>query len=121
MFSFLKKSDDSSPFPWKTVNSLADLEALMNSEENFLLFKHSTRCIISKTVKSRFESMAEESQTDLYLIHVIEERPLSNFIAEKSGITHQSPQALLFQSGKCVYNNSHDAILDEVLIDLIKG
>lgn len=114
MFSFLNKTDNNSTsFPWKNVESLDLLNSLMNSDEPILIFKHSTRCIISKTVKSRFETMANESTMDMYLVLVIEERPFSNHIADSSGITHQSPQALIFKGGKCVYDESHDEILDE--------
>ena len=120
MFSFLNKTDNnSSSFPWKNVESVDLLNSLMNSDKPVLLFKHSTRCIISKTVKARFETMAKDSSTDMYLVHVIEERPYSNHIAETSGVTHQSPQVLVFKSGECLYNASHDGILDDPILSFL--
>lgn len=120
MFSFLNKTDNnSSSFPWKNVESIDLLNKIINSDRPILLFKHSTRCIISKTVKDRFERMAQESSVDMYLVHVIEERPYSNHIAEISGVTHQSPQALIFKSGECLYNESHDSILDEQILSYL--
>lgn len=120
MFSFLKKTDNNtSSFPWRNVESADLLNEIINSEEQVLIFKHSTRCIISKTVKARFETMAKDASIPMYLVHVIEERPLSNQIAEVSGITHQSPQALIFKSGECLYNESHDGILDEGILSFL--
>ncbi len=120
MFSFLNKTDNnSSSFPWKNVESVDLLNSLINSDQPVLLFKHSTRCIISKTVKSRFETMAKDSTLNMYLVNVIEERPYSNYIAEVSGIAHQSPQVLIFKSGECLYNESHDGILDQPILSFL--
>lgn len=120
MFSFLKKTDNnSSSFPWKNVESVDLLNEIINSEGVALIFKHSTRCIISKTVKARFEAMMKDHTVPMYLVHVIEERPLSNYIADKSGIVHQSPQVLVFKDGQCLYHESHDSILDERLLSFL--
>lgn len=120
MFSFLNKTDNNtSAFPWKNVESTDLLNKVINSEDTVLIFKHSTRCIISKTVKARFETMANDSLLNMYLIHVIEERNLSNHLAEESGITHQSPQVLIFKDGKCLYHKSHDGILDEKILSFL--
>ena len=48
-------------------------------------------------------------------VHVIEERPLSRFVAAQTGVTHESPQALLLACGKVVWHASHDAITVESL------
>lgn len=119
MFSFLKKTDNTHSFPWRNVESADLLNKIIDSDEIVLVFKHSTRCIISKTVKGRFETLAKTSSIPMYLIHVIEERPLSNHIAEESGITHQSPQVLIFKSGKCLYHESHDGILDDRILSFL--
>ncbi|MGB1294661.1 MAG: bacillithiol system redox-active protein YtxJ [Flavobacteriales bacterium] len=112
MFSFLKKAENNtSSFPWKNVDSTEILDSLMNSDTKVAIFKHSPRCIISKTVKKRFENEVDASKMDFYMISVIEERPLSNYVADQSGVIHQSPQLLIFEKGSCIYNESHDGII----------
>jgi len=45
----------------------------------------------------------------------LEHRDISNEIASRFGVYHQSPQLLLIKEGKCVYNVSHSDIDAEVL------
>lgn len=74
-----------------------------------LIFKHSTRCSISSTAKNRLESkwqLAPPTLTPFYL-DLLQNRELSNYIAQKFNITHESPQILLIINGECVYSESH--------------
>ena len=55
----------------------------------------------------------------IYYLDLIQYRALSDFIAENSGIEHQSPQLIVFQNGKPVYNASHSGInIDELKSEL---
>ena len=92
-----------------------DTEALLNRavKESFtnrgvVIFKHSTRCSISSVAKARLDN-GWDFKEDLptYLIDLIQYRSLSNLIAEKFNIAHESPQLLLIKDGECVYHNSH--------------
>jgi bacillithiol system protein YtxJ len=47
------------------------------------------------------------------MVKVIESRPVSNAIAEKLAVTHQSPQLILLHSGQEVWNASHHNITGE--------
>ena len=77
-----------------------------------VLFKHSTRCIISKMALKEFEKQHSISsdKMDLYLLDLLNHRHISNEIAERYAVTHQSPQILVISEGKCIYHNSHDGI-----------
>ena len=44
---------------------------------------------------------------DLHIVDVIKDRELSNFIAQKFGITHQSPQIMVIHQKSCIYEASH--------------
>lgn len=44
---------------------------------------------------------------DCRLVLVVEQRALSQAIARRTGIPHQSPQALLFRRGEVVWHASH--------------
>lgn len=88
----------------------------------FFVFKHSTTCPISARAKDRvvsFFDAAGATVPEVVLVKVIESRPVSNAIASRLGITHQSPQLILVRHGKGVWNASHHLIaadnIDEAL------
>lgn len=106
---------------WITLNSEQQFLDLLASEPLFAVFKHSTRCSISSMAKSRFE---REYNLDfpVYYLDLIQYRPISNLIASKSGVEHQSPQLIVFQNGKPIYNASHSGIvIDEIQSELINS
>ncbi len=86
-------------------------------EKDQLIFKHSHRCSISVMAKSKLDEYSGDlSDLDFYLIDVVEHRELSRHIADELDIIHQSPQVLLLQNGRCVYDASHWAInMDDIL------
>ncbi len=77
------------------------------------LFKHSTTCPVSagahRQVQAYLEG-ADASAPPVYLVKVIESRPLSNEIASRLSFVHQSPQIILVDGGEAVWNASHGAI-----------
>lgn len=97
---------------WKELNSIEQLQQLIaaSAAQPVLLFKHSTRCSISRMALQRLEREWEEIVVDVYLLDLLNFRSVSNAIAEQTGVEHQSPQALLLKNGKCVYHASHNAI-----------
>ena len=106
-------------------NHLTETEEINKiKEESYvqavLLFKHSTRCSISSVALSRFEkawqNVVESNSIKPYMINVIKDRPVSNYIAEVWKIRHESPQALLIKDGECKYHASHFEIdINEVV------
>jgi bacillithiol system protein YtxJ len=81
-----------------------------------VLFKHSTRCPISAAALREFEAFAgAEGGVPCARVLVVEQRPLSGFIAEASGVRHESPQAILFRDGRAAWSASHRAITRESL------
>lgn len=97
------------------INSLQDLETALeeSTQKNILIFKHSTRCVISKTVLRNLKAEIKESnEKDIkfYYLDLLNHRDVSNEIAEKLQVAHQSPQALLIKNKALLYHASHDAI-----------
>ncbi|TAJ25413.1 MAG: bacillithiol system redox-active protein YtxJ [Planctomycetota bacterium] len=77
----------------------------------FLLFKHSPTCPISARAFREYEIFAAaHADVPTAWVHVIDERPLARDASARTGVEHQSPQALLLAHGKAVWNASHDAI-----------
>lgn len=97
-------------FPLNEINQLQEI--ISESKENpIVIFKHSTRCIISRTVLKNFEKDFDlNEKVKPYFLDLLEYRPISNEIASVFNVIHQSPQLLIIKDGTCVYNASHDAI-----------
>jgi bacillithiol system protein YtxJ len=105
-------------FPWIELTSIEQLnELLENKEHPVLLFKHSTRCSISSMALNRFESDWDQSKTEIqtYYLDLLEQRPISAEIEKLTGVTHQSPQAILVFQGKVYYDASHSGINAQVI------
>lgn len=93
------------------INSQEELHSLFekSSESPVVLFKHSVTCPISLDV---YESIGA-FPGDVNLVVVQRARPISNEIAERTGVRHESPQALVIRNGEVVYHASHYDITAE--------
>src|SRR5690606_19548067 len=86
-------------------------------EKTIVIFKHSTRCSISRFALNNFErdyNYPKESISAYYL-DLISFRDVSNEIARKFEIEHQSPQIVVIKNGKAIYSASHQSIDAELL------
>lgn len=104
-------SDDFEKVGWKTLDSQAGLEAVLSRsfEIPIVIFKHSIRCGTSSQVKDQlFESWdLNPEQVEFYYLDLITHRAVSNEIAGRLGVTHQSPQIILVKNGKAIASDSH--------------
>lgn len=92
---------------------LEEMDAKSFSQSNgVLVFKHSRRCSISSMAYGRFTRKWDynEENFPIYYVDVIGQRNVSNAIAGKYDVGHESPQILLIKDGKCSYTASHMAI-----------
>lgn len=98
---------------WIALESISQLDEIvtLSNEKAVLIFKHSTRCSVSRMVLKQFENefKLEESITP-YFLDLLEHRDVSNEIASRFEVQHQSPQLLVIQAGKVVYSASHENI-----------
>jgi len=87
------------------IDSLEALDALFADSHTapVVLFKHSTTCGISSGVLQEISSV----NGDIHMIILQTHRPLSNEIAARTGIRHESPQAIVIRNGQPVYSASH--------------
>lgn len=106
---------------WTSITSEQQVQEAVQASNEYpvVIFKHSTRCIISKTVLRNFESEVQQHEgvsLKYYFLDLLEHRAISNHLAEYFGIIHQSPQVILLHHGKAIYNASHEQIsLDTIL------
>ncbi len=97
---------------WKRLTGTEQLNQLEEESrvKRVLIFKHSTRCSISDAALGRLQrhwKEGNEEQITCYYLDLLKFRELSNHVAEKYGVPHQSPQALLIRDGKCVFSQTH--------------
>jgi len=111
-----EKSD--SKIGWKQLNNLGQLSEIIEESDNIpvIVFKHSTRCSVSRMALRHFENEFDlDGKVTPYFIDLLNYRDVSNEIANKFEVQHQSPQLLLIRNGKCIYDASHNAIEVESL------
>ncbi|MEW6237230.1 MAG: bacillithiol system redox-active protein YtxJ [Candidatus Omnitrophota bacterium] len=86
-------------------------ECLEKSRENpVIVFKHSSICPISYNAKREMDAFLEETDALVYLLVVQEQRPLSQEIAERLKVKHESPQAIFLRDRKVTAVFNHGQI-----------
>lgn len=81
-------------------------------EESFtkdvVIFKHSTTCSISLMAKRRLEEDWDNLENVIpYYLDLKSFRSISDEVAERFSVHHESPQILLIRQGDCIYDASH--------------
>ncbi|MFD1037745.1 bacillithiol system redox-active protein YtxJ [Virgibacillus byunsanensis] len=98
----------------RELQSNEELENVWDSttEKPTLLFKHSTTCPISAAAFKRYQSFIESADDRVasYMVKVIESRDVSNQIAAKTNIKHESPQIFLLRNKEVLWHSSHSKI-----------
>jgi bacillithiol system protein YtxJ len=100
-------------FPWKPLENWEVIEGLQEvSGRPRVIFKHSTRCGLSGMMLRRFQQNWEQAQdqADFYLLDLVNHRDLSDAIARRFEIPHQSPQVLILEGGRVSDHDSHGGI-----------
>jgi len=94
-----------------TIEQLSDIDTLSHNPNilGVLLFKHSSRCGISTIVLRNFlkEWQTLQPNMNYFYVDILKNRDISNEIAKKYQVMHQSPQILFIKNGECVGNESH--------------
>ena len=98
---------------WNELTELEQLEApiVQSEEQPVLIFKHSTRCSISRFALKQFENEFDlQDKIAPYYLDILKHRDISNEIALHFKVQHQSPQILLLKNRAVVYDTSHENI-----------
>ena len=100
------------------IDQIKQIRSLSKSETVFI-FKHSTRCGISKMVIKRFENMFDESMSNVkvYYLDILNYRDVSDKVGVTFNVIHQSPQLLIIKNEVSVFNASHQDITSIKLQD----
>jgi len=105
------------------LTDLPGLEAAIaeSKERPVLLFKHSRYCGVSAEALDELQSHIESASGDVAyrMITVQTHRPISDAVAQRLGLRHETPQAILLRDGKIVWNASHFRITASQLSEVL--
>src|SRR4051812_29631520 len=95
-----------------TIRTEQELETLLeaSNERPVLIFKHSNACPISGRAHEEVAQFLDEQPNPAFgfaMIVVQMARPLSNVVADRLGVEHESPQAIVVRNGEAVWSTSH--------------
>lgn len=109
---------------WENLDSIDQLDNIISNSKlrPKVIFKHSTRCGISRMALKQFETGYENDGSDAvyYLLDLLENRDVSNAVAEKLNVRHQSPQVIVLDNEQVIFNDSHHGIDVKKIQSLIK-
>ena len=96
---------------WTPLVSVEEINTIkeISKNQSVLIFKHSTRCGISRMVIKQFESLfnEENKQLKVYYLDLLNFREVSSKLSEDFQVIHESPQLLVIKNEISVYNASH--------------
>jgi len=115
---FKSDNDDNKPekvsVPWIQLTNIETLEEIAEESSNqpIAILKHSTSCGISRMVLRQFEQNynLDPDSVKLYFLDLLNYREISNKIASRFNVPHESPQLIVIKDGKAVYDASHSEI-----------
>jgi len=115
--------EEFSQVPWVVLGSMDQLDTITEESKDKVvaIFKHSTRCGISRGVLKNFEKtyMFEKDEVKLYFLDLLAHRSISNEIATRFKVPHESPQFIILKDGSVVHHESHSFIDALTLKDFI--
>jgi bacillithiol system protein YtxJ len=98
-----------------------DWNLVKNQKNRIVLMKNSTTCPVSHEAFKEYQKFASENENEtIYFLNVQDSRPLSNAIAEQTGVKHESPQVLIFEGNTVVWHDSHWNITNKKLIQALE-
>lgn len=116
LFGGTSETREQKDLPWIPLNELQQLDYIekKSTTKTQVVFKHSTRCGISRMVMNQFISAYNftEKDLDLYYLDILNHRDVSNEAGYKFQVMHESPQLLVVKNGNVVAHASHGAIND---------
>lgn len=98
-----------------TIEQLNEVFEVSN-QKPVVLFKHSITCPISANV---FEEVANIDST-VFLVTVQDSRDISDEIAKRISVKHESPQAIVLRNEQAVFSASHyDITATDITAELV--
>ncbi len=101
------------------IQSVAECAGLME-QDLVIFFKHSPTCPVSWMAhREVVKFLAGQPEAPLYLVPVRQRRDVSQLIAEKTGVQHESPQVVVLKRGQVIADASHEEVTAELLTEAL--
>lgn len=113
IFSASEENKPVSKVGWRQLTDLGQLNEIIaeSADKPVIIFKHSTRCSVSRMVLKQFEIEFDlHEKITPYFLDLLEHRDISNEIASRFVVFHQSPQLIVIKDGNAIFNDSHGSI-----------
>lgn len=95
---------------FRELTSQADLEPAL-SAELAVVYKHSPHCGLSSMARFEMTYFSQGNpNVPIYVVDVIRQRWLSQSIAERFDIEHESPQVIVLRNGRPIFDASHRGV-----------
>jgi bacillithiol system protein YtxJ len=110
---------------WKVLDDKNQIDHAIevSNEKPVVIFKHSTRCGISRMVLNQFNNNAEFDEDAVLLLYLdlLAHRNISDEIANRFNIQHQSPQMLILKNCEVVHHATHSAIVPSAVSQILNS
>jgi len=112
---------------YRTLTSRTDLDAALEAsrERPVVILKHSLACGASAAAFAEYRLFLERQKSpdgaDYLLVEVQNARDVSDALARRTGVRHQSPQVLVLVDGQVFWSGSHWQITAETLARVMAG
>ncbi len=97
------------------ISTEADVATAL-AEPLAVVYKHSPICPTSSIAFEEMTALRRlHNDVPMYLVDVVQSRRLSRYIAERVGVVHASPQAIILRAGVPAWHGSHFDLRAEVI------
>lgn len=107
------------------LNQIDTINKISANAENkgVLIYKHSTRCAVSLFAYNQLVKSWPFSSEELpvFMVDVLKSRTISNAIAMRYQVQHQSPQLLFIKNSECLGNASHHQVSIPTIQNWLNG
>ena len=97
--------------PWNRLSTIDQLNEIDKESyhQPIAIFKHSTRCGTSSMALRLFEKQLsiENNNVKLYFLDLLSFKDVSNELAIRFQVFHQSPQLIVLKEGNTIHHSSH--------------
>ena len=111
---------------WNSLRTIEQIDQIKTESRQVpvIIFKHSTRCNISRTSLDRLERNWKEGdipEVKLYFLDLLSYRQISDRISDEFGVYHESPQVMIIKDEKATFDRSHFDIDYQEILKAIKS
>ena len=90
-----------------------------------VVMKDSPRCIQCAAARRQLRKLDKRVSkhgraVDIYLLNVLEQRDLSDQLASRFGVRHESPQAFVLRRGEMLWHGDHFAVTWRKLFEALE-